>query len=64
MKRERLGLGRLLLAVLFPERCPFCDKVVRIGEGVCETCRYRFCRYWHKTPEELPDWMKKKGIAK
>ena len=39
MKRERLGLGRLLLAVLFPERCPFCDKVVRIGEGVCETCR-------------------------
>ena len=39
MKRERIGLGRVLLGVLFPERCPFCDKVVRIGEGVCESCR-------------------------
>ena len=37
---------------------------VKGNKGVCETCRYRFCRYWHKTPEELPDWMKKKGIAK
>lgn len=34
------------------------------NKGICETCRYRFCRYCGKKPEELPDWMKKRGIAK
>lgn len=37
---------------------------VRGNKGVCETCRYRFCRYCGKKPEELPDWMKKRGIKK
>lgn len=37
---------------------------VKGNKGVCETCRYRFCRYYQKKPDELPDWMKKKGIEK
>ena len=36
---------------------------VKGNKGICETCRYRFCRYQGKKPEDLPDWMKKKGIA-
>lgn len=36
---SRLGIGRVLIGALLPERCPFCNKVVKIGEGVCETCR-------------------------
>ena len=39
MKRARIGLSRVLLGIVFPERCPFCNKVVKIGEGTCETCR-------------------------
>ena len=39
MKRARIGFSRILLGIFFPERCPFCDKVVNIGEGVCEACR-------------------------
>ena len=35
---------------------------VKGNKGKCETCRYRFCRYYQKKSEELPDWMKKKGI--
>ena len=37
---------------------------VKGNKGICETCRYRFCRYCGKKPEELPDWMKKKKIEK
>jgi len=37
---------------------------VKANKGVCETCRYRFCRYCGKKPEELPAWMKKRGIEK
>ena len=37
---------------------------VRGNKGVCETCRYRFCRYYQKKTEELPEWMKKKGIER
>ena len=37
---------------------------VRGNKGVCETCRYRFCRYHGRKPEELPDWMKKRGIER
>lgn len=37
--RGRPGLGRVLLGILLPERCPFCGDVVRIGEGVCAGCR-------------------------
>jgi hypothetical protein len=37
---------------------------VKGNKGVCETCRYQFCRYNGKKPEELPQWMKKKGIEK
>ena len=37
---------------------------VKGNKGVCETCRYRFCRYNKRKPEDLPDWMKKKGIRR
>ncbi|MBQ3104566.1 MAG: hypothetical protein IJC59_01745 [Lachnospiraceae bacterium] len=37
---------------------------VKGNKGDCVTCRYRFCRYNGKRPEELPKWMKKKGIEK
>lgn len=37
---------------------------VKGNKGVCETCRYHFCRYCGKKPEELPDWMKRRGIQK
>ncbi|MBP3736631.1 MAG: hypothetical protein J6I56_06385 [Lachnospiraceae bacterium] len=37
---------------------------VKANKGVCETCRYRFCRYCGRKPEELPAWMKKRGIEK
>lgn len=37
--RPRVGLGRILLGIFLPERCPFCNTVVRIGEGVCAACR-------------------------
>lgn len=34
------------------------------NKGICETCRYRFCRYYGRKSEELPDWMKKLGVLK
>ncbi|MBR3290137.1 MAG: ComF family protein [Clostridia bacterium] len=37
--RNRLRIGRVLLGILLPERCPYCNDVVRIGEGVCPKCR-------------------------
>ena len=37
---------------------------VKGNKGICEICRYRFCRYCGKKPEELPEWMKKKGIQR
>ena len=37
---------------------------VKGNKGVCETCRYRFCRYNQKKSDELPAWMKKKGIER
>lgn len=33
-----MKLGRILLGVILPERCPYCNRVVRIGEGVCAAC--------------------------
>jgi len=40
------------------------EPAVKGNKGVCETCRYKFCRYNGKKPEELPAWMKKKGITR
>ena len=37
---------------------------VKGNKGICEICRYRFCRYCGKKPEELPESMKKKGIQR
>ena len=37
---------------------------VKGNKGVCETCRYRFCKYCGTKAEDLPEWMKKKGIEK
>ncbi len=36
---RKLGWTRRLIAVLFPERCACCGKVVRVGEGCCPSCR-------------------------
>ena len=33
------------------------------NKGICSDCRYIRCRYNGLKSEELPDWMKKKGIA-
>ena len=33
------------------------------NKGVCADCRYKRCRYNGLKAEELPGWMKKKGIA-
>ena len=35
---------------------------VKGNKGVCETCRYRFCKYCGTKAADLPAWMKKKGI--
>ena len=40
------------------------EPAVKGNKGTCETCRYKFCRYNGKKADELPDWMKKKGITK
>lgn len=32
---------------------------VKGNKGICEVCRYKFCRYCGKKAEELPTWMKK-----
>lgn len=32
---------------------------VKGNMGICEVCRYKFCRYCGKKAEELPAWMKK-----
>ena len=37
---------------------------VKGNKGVCETCRYRFCKYCGTKAEDLPAWMKKKGIKR
>ena len=37
---------------------------VKSNKGVCETCRYKFCKYCGTKAEDLPAWMKKKGIEK
>ncbi len=37
---------------------------VKGNKGVCETCRYRFCKYCGTKAADLPEWMKKKGIEK
>lgn len=33
------------------------------NKGICSDCRYKRCRYHGLKAEELPAWMKKKGIA-
>lgn len=35
---------------------------VKGNKGVCAACRYQFCRYHGLKGEEMPEWMKKKGI--
>lgn len=35
------------------------EPAVKGNKGVCETCRYRNCRYYGMTTEQLPAWMKK-----
>ena len=35
------------------------DPPVKGNKGICEVCRYKFCRYCGKKAEELPAWMKK-----
>lgn len=32
---------------------------VKGNKGICEVCRYKFCRYCGKKAKELPAWMKK-----
>ena len=35
-----MALGKILLDLLFPARCPVCDGIIdRIGENVCRKCR-------------------------
>lgn len=36
---KKLPFSRRALAVLFPERCAFCDRVVYAGIAVCDTCK-------------------------
>ncbi len=33
------------------------------NKGICADCRYKRCRYNGLKADELPDWMKKKGIT-
>lgn len=40
------------------------EPAVKGNKGVCETCRYPFCRYHGRKGDELPEWMKKKGIER
>ncbi|MCI9568234.1 MAG: hypothetical protein HFF54_09825, partial [Lawsonibacter sp.] len=37
---------------------------VKGNKGNCANCRYPGCKYNGLKPEELPEWMKKKGIEK
>ena len=37
---------------------------IRGNKGNCGDCRYPGCRYNGRKPEELPDWMKRRGIRK
>jgi hypothetical protein len=37
---------------------------VESNKGICEVCRYKLCRYNGLKAEELPEWMKKKGIKR
>ena len=37
-----MALGKILLDLLFPARCPVCDGITdRIGENVCRKCRHK-----------------------
>lgn len=35
------------------------EPAVKGNKGICEVCRYRFCKYCGKKEEELPAWMRK-----
>lgn len=37
-KYKLLRIWRRILAVLFPERCPYCNKVIEFEEASCEAC--------------------------
>ena len=37
---------------------------VKGNKGNCSNCRYPGCRYNGLQPDQLPDWMKKRGIKK
>lgn len=39
------------------------ESPVKGNKGVCESCRYRYCRYHGLKPEQLPEWMKKREIS-
>ena len=58
------GEDRLKALIEFLEAEVKGEPPVKGNKGNCEICRYRFCRYYHKKPEELPAWMKKKGIER
>ena len=40
------------------------EPAVKGNKGNCANCRYPGCRYNGLKPEELPAWMKKRGIEK
>ena len=44
--------GQAFLALLFPERCPFCD-AISVGGGPCEVCASH--DLWESCVRELPE---------
>ena len=40
------------------------EPAVKGNKGNCSNCRYPGCRYNGLQPDQLPDWMKKRGIKK
>ncbi|MGN0453434.1 MAG: ComF family protein [Ruminococcus sp.] len=50
MKSRRLHRLKLLIAsVFFPERCPYCNKVIKVGECACENCKESFPQKAYRT---------------
>ena len=31
---------------------------IKGNKGRCDVCKYKSCRYWGTTEEELPEWLK------
>lgn len=38
IKKQKIGLWRRILSITHPERCPYCNKVIRCGALGCEDC--------------------------